>query len=174
MPLAPMPRPTFRARVFAVLALLVAPTGAIAVALRRGVLPLDDAWIAKMADASVDMRGSIGARGPISLAVDSIYSLVTGGLTSLLFAAQTMLSLILVVAAVATLRGDEAGAWSMRRWAWLTVAVDGVNLAATGGYDAASWVRIAFAAAAVACLPRPFDPTAAGFEPLVSRPPTAV
>jgi hypothetical protein len=166
MPLAPVPRPPSRARLFAALALLVAPTGAIAVGWNRGILPLDGAWTDKLLGAAMSMHDSLGRRGPIAMMIDWSYTVANAGLTPALFGAQTILSLMLAVAAVATLRGDEAGAWSMRHWAWPTFILDGVNLAATGGVDAASWLRVAFAAAVVTCLPRPFDPAVAGPGPI--------
>lgn len=143
-----------RTRLLALVGLGVAVAGP-AWLLARGVLPLDEAWVEKVGDFALRLRDAVGTSGWLAVMLDWLINGAAGSITTVLAGAQVLLSLFLLTAALAAVAGDEAGAWSLRRWAWATLVVDGLNLAATAGVDASSWLRAGLALAFLWLAERP-------------------
>jgi hypothetical protein len=167
-------RRSIRTRLLALAAIGVAVAGP-AWLLARGVLPLDDAWMAKAGEFTLNLREALGTRGWLAALLDWFINTAVQGLTGVLAATQVVLSLLLLGSALAAFAGDEVGEWSLRRWAWLVLALDGINLALTAGGDASSWLRIALALLLLwLVVPPPWlDPAPAGLGAVATRPATS-
>ena len=72
-----------------------------------------------------------------------------GSLVALLFilmlVVQSLLSVLLFLAALKTWRGQSSGRSLHLFWAWIILVIDLIDLAFTGGIDGAAWVRLVYA-----------------------------
>jgi hypothetical protein len=63
----------------------------------------------------------------------------------LILLAQSLLSVLLFLAAWKTWSGDPAGRSMHRAWAWIIVVLDLIDLTFTGGMEPGAWVRLVYA-----------------------------
>jgi hypothetical protein len=83
--------------------------------------------------------------GPAVGAVGTLFSVVV----ILLSVAQSILSIILFMAALATMRGEPAGRTLHLWWAWINLFLDGTALILTAGLLPSSWWGLAYAIAII-------------------------
>ncbi len=78
-----------------------------------------------------------------------------GAVVMVILVIQTLLSLLLFVAAWKTLNGDPGGQSLHQTWAWIIVVIDILDLLLTGGVDFGAWVRLFYAFLVLYVMSRP-------------------
>ncbi|MEW4567485.1 hypothetical protein AB1L88_06415 [Tautonia sp. JC769] len=102
---------------------------------------LNVVWIVILAVLAL-VAGAVGFLfGPV---VGVLGSLVVG-LFLVMLLAQSLLSVLLFLAAWRTWRGLPSGRSLHLTWAWITMIVDLLDLAFTAGIDGGAWVRLIYA-----------------------------
>jgi hypothetical protein len=102
---------------------------------------LNVVWILILGVVAI-LAGAVGwLFGPV---VGVLGSLVVG-LFLLMLVAQSLLSVLLFLAAWKTWKGRPSGRSLHLTWAWITVIVDLLDLAFTAGIDGGAWVRLIYA-----------------------------
>ncbi|WP_169973250.1 hypothetical protein [Tautonia rosea] len=102
---------------------------------------LNVVWILILAVVAI-LAGAVGwLFGPV---VGVLGSLVVG-LFVLMLLVQSLLSLLLFLAAWKTWRRRPSGRSLHLTWAWITVILDLLDLAFTAGIDGGAWIRLIYA-----------------------------
>jgi hypothetical protein len=81
--------------------------------------------------------------GPALGTIGTLFSMMI----ILLLIAQSILTVILFIAGLATLRGDRAGRTLHQWWAWINIVVDCLALLLTWGLSPAAWWGLVYALA---------------------------
>ena len=102
---------------------------------------LNVVWILILGVVAI-LAGAVGFLfGPV---VGVLGSLVVG-LFILMLLVQSLLSVLLFLAAWKTWRGRPSGRSLHLTWAWITVIIDLLDLTFTAGIDGGAWVRLIYA-----------------------------
>ena len=128
-----------------------------------GGRPIDPALSDRIDERLIAAQGEWGGYVFHSV-LDSLVLVIKNGLTYLFAFVQVVSCLLLAGMAVVAWRGDEAGLWAMRSWAWCTLVVETLAQSCTGWADVGSWVRLAYAVFVLWTIRRPMDPARVGLR----------